>query len=296
MPSRLEDLALVRVVEVGQHDALALDVAPDVELGPVGQREHAHVLAGRVAAVVEVPELGALAARVPGAERVAQAEDPLLGAGLLLVAPAAAEHGVELVGLDGVEQRDGLQRVAGAVGALAQRGRRRCSPARWRRPAAARAGRPSRRGTRAPRGSCGRCRRAAARTAAAPGANALSARCSMTTESLPPLNSSTGRSNSPATSRKMWIASASRWSRWSSDSGMWDATGRSTRAVMCAARIRSWHGPTSGPREGPRRRRRRGCTARSRSRRSRSAAAGFEDPVLLACSARRPPRSRRPVG
>ena len=42
------------------------------------------------------------------------------------------------------------------------------------------------------------------------GQNALSARCSMTIESLPPENSSTGRSNSAATSRMMWIDSASR--------------------------------------------------------------------------------------
>ena len=41
------------------------------------------------------------------------------------------------------------------------------------------------------------------------GQNAFAARCSMTTESLPPENSRTGRSNSAATSRKMWIASAS---------------------------------------------------------------------------------------
>ena len=33
----------------------------------------------------------------------------------------------------------------------------------------------------------------------------------MTTESLPPENSSTGRSNSAATSRMMVIASCSRW-------------------------------------------------------------------------------------
>ena len=78
------------------------------------------MLAGRVAAVVEVPELGALAARVPGAERVAQAEDALLGAGLLLVTAATAEDGVELVGLDGVEQRDGLERVPGTVRTLTQ--------------------------------------------------------------------------------------------------------------------------------------------------------------------------------
>ena len=45
---------------------------------------------------------------------------------------------------------------------------RRCSPARRRRAAAARARRPCGRGSPAPRGSCARCRRAAARTAPAP--------------------------------------------------------------------------------------------------------------------------------
>ena len=42
------------------------------------------------------------------------------------------------------------------------------------------------------------------------GAKAFTARWSMTIESLPPENSSPGRSNSAATSRMMWIASASR--------------------------------------------------------------------------------------
>ncbi len=64
-------------------------------LGPVGQREHADVLAGPVLAVVEVPQLRPLVARVPLAELVAEAEHALLGARLLLVPARAAEHGVE---------------------------------------------------------------------------------------------------------------------------------------------------------------------------------------------------------
>src|SRR3954452_20284923 len=46
-----------------------------------------------------------------------------------------------------------------------------------------------------------------------PGANAFTASASNTIESLPPENSSTGFSSSAATSRMMWIASASRTSR-----------------------------------------------------------------------------------
>ena len=72
----------------------------------------ADVLALVVAAVVEVPQLGPLRLGVPLAELVAEAEHPLLGAGLLLVAAGAAERGVELVLADGAQQREGLHRVA----------------------------------------------------------------------------------------------------------------------------------------------------------------------------------------
>ena len=46
------------------------------------------------------------------------------------------------------------------------------------------------------------------------GANAFTASRSITMESLPPENRSAGRSNSAATSRITWIASASRARRW----------------------------------------------------------------------------------
>ena len=100
---------------VGDLDALAADVVPDVELGPVRQREDPHVLALVDAAVVEAPQLGALVLRVPLAELVAVGVDALLGAGLLLVAAAAAERGGEALLLDGVEQGADLEPVAGGL-------------------------------------------------------------------------------------------------------------------------------------------------------------------------------------
>src|SRR4051794_8408457 len=111
-PVAAEDLALVRQVDVRDFQVLGHDVLPDVELGPVAQREHADVLAAADAPVVEVPQLGPLVARIPAAEVVAEGEDPLLRAGALLVAPRAAERGVEAVLLDGIQQRHGLQPVA----------------------------------------------------------------------------------------------------------------------------------------------------------------------------------------
>ncbi len=51
----------------------------------------------------------------------------------------------------------------------------------------------------------------------------------MTMESLPPENSSTGRSNSAATSRMMWIASASNERRWLNS--YWPAAGPAFTSV-----------------------------------------------------------------
>ena len=175
------------------------------------EREDAQVLALADARVVEVPRLRPLAARVPAAEVVAQREHALLGARALLVAAGAAEAArrsgaprsrrAASPSAAGCATRAGRSpRDAAGVDRLLDRGDdQRARPARRR----------GGRGTRAPRGSCGRCRRAAAGTGAAPGANAFSASRSSTIESLPPLNSSAGRSRSAATSRMMWMASAS---------------------------------------------------------------------------------------
>ena len=147
MPSRSEHLrAGGRSRSTGSSMLLVGDVLPDVELGPVRQREHPDVLALAVPAVVEAPQLGPLVLRVPLAELVAEAEDPLLGPGLLLVAAGAAEHGVEAVLLDA--RRAAWWSAAGCgwpAGRSPRRpGRRRWRPAPRRRPAAAPSARPSR--------------------------------------------------------------------------------------------------------------------------------------------------------
>ena len=82
-------------VQRRHRDVLAEDVEPDVELGPVRDREHAHRFALVDARVVEVPQFRALVLRVPAVLRVAEREDALLGARLLLVAARAADRGVE---------------------------------------------------------------------------------------------------------------------------------------------------------------------------------------------------------
>src|SRR5579884_561386 len=111
-PVAAEDLPLVREIDRRQLELLPRDVLPDVELGPVRDREDAHVLALADSRVVEVPQLGPLRAGVPLAEVVAEGEDPLLRPAPLLVAARAADCGVEAVLLDRVEQRRRLQAVA----------------------------------------------------------------------------------------------------------------------------------------------------------------------------------------
>src|SRR5690606_1519999 len=91
-----KDLAGVGEVEARHREALAGDVMPDVELGPVADREDAEMLAGALAAVEEVPQLGALVLWVPLAEFVAVAEEAFFRAGFLFVAATAADGGVEL--------------------------------------------------------------------------------------------------------------------------------------------------------------------------------------------------------
>ena len=165
---------------------LLAHVLPHVELGPVREREHAHVLAGLDEAVVEVPQLGPLGLGVPLAEVVAEREDALLGPGALLVAAGAAERRLEAVLLDRVEQRDRLEPVArrararlldhaAAVDRVLHRGHDQLG---------AELGSPCGRGTRSPRGSCGRCPRASpgtgarpARTPSGPGAAARPSPC-----------------------------------------------------------------------------------------------------------------------
>src|ERR1700683_1397074 len=108
----LEHFPLVRVINGGELDALAADVLPDVELGPVRQRERAQVLARADAALVELPQLRSLPLGIPLPEGISERKDTLLGSCLVLVPAGPTEGGIETVGVDGIEQRGGLQAIA----------------------------------------------------------------------------------------------------------------------------------------------------------------------------------------
>src|SRR5690606_32912412 len=113
-------LAVPGEIEIDDGNALALDIAPDVELGPMQQRMDAHAGAGRHFGPVLVPELGRLVADVPAGGFAPGAEHPLLGARAFLVAPDAGDDAVEAVRRDGGFQPLGLER--GATGDAAALG------------------------------------------------------------------------------------------------------------------------------------------------------------------------------
>src|SRR5581483_5568724 len=96
--------AFAGAVERHDVDLLAVDVVPDVELRPVREREDAERLPLVLERVVEPPELGPLALRVPAVLCRAEGEDPLLGTRALLRAARTADREVEAVSVEGLPQ------------------------------------------------------------------------------------------------------------------------------------------------------------------------------------------------
>src|SRR5262249_21241883 len=88
------------------------DVMPDVELGPVRQREYADRLTWLDSGVEQIPKLWTLITRIPGMALRAKREDALLGATLLFIAPRTAEGGVEAMQVERLLQRLSLHHVS----------------------------------------------------------------------------------------------------------------------------------------------------------------------------------------
>src|SRR5690606_23335809 len=99
----LHHRALVREVERHDRDLFQVDVEPDVELGPIGEREGADALALGDLAVVEVPQLGPLVFGIPLAEAIAERVDALFGARAFFVAARTPESRVVAAGLQRLE-------------------------------------------------------------------------------------------------------------------------------------------------------------------------------------------------
>ena len=112
----LDDFTLGSEVQRHDRDAFEVDVLPDVQFGPVRQREDADRLTFVDLAVVHVPQLGALVLRVPAVLAVTERVHTLLGPRLLFVAASTTEGGVETMLVQRLFQALGLHDV-GVLGA-----------------------------------------------------------------------------------------------------------------------------------------------------------------------------------
>jgi hypothetical protein len=148
-PVAAEDLALVGEVDRRHLEALGGDVLPHVELGPVREREDAHVLAAADAPVVEVPQLGALGL---GSQPPKSSRNDMIRSFArrpLLVAARAAERASKPCSAIASSSVVVCRRLRDARGPVSSTTRpRRSSPARWPRSAARRARPRGGRGTR----------------------------------------------------------------------------------------------------------------------------------------------------
>ena len=99
------------IVKRHDRDPLQVDVLPDVQLGPVGQREDPDALPRLYSGIVEVPQLRALVLGIPAVIGAAKGKNPLLGSGFFLVPAGSAEGGVELVAVQRLLQSLGLHDV-----------------------------------------------------------------------------------------------------------------------------------------------------------------------------------------
>src|SRR5688572_31958236 len=87
------------VVERDRRDGLALDVFPDIELGPVEQGMNADMSPRCEIRLVLIPEFRRLLADIPGALLVPGREVALLGATPLLVRPEPDDDAGERLGV-----------------------------------------------------------------------------------------------------------------------------------------------------------------------------------------------------
>lgn len=103
----------LKVLYMERHyvDLFQIDVLPDIQLGPVGEREHPDALPLVDLAVVDAPQLRALVLRIPAVGLVAEGVDTLLGAGFLLVATGTTEGGIEAVFVERLLEPLGLHDV-----------------------------------------------------------------------------------------------------------------------------------------------------------------------------------------
>jgi len=112
----LDHFAFCGEVQRHNRDAFEVDVLPDIQLGPVRQREHANRFAFVDVAVVDVPQLGPLIFRVPAVLAVTEGIHALFGTGFFFIATRTTKGGIKTVFVQSLLQALGLHDI-GMLGA-----------------------------------------------------------------------------------------------------------------------------------------------------------------------------------
>ena len=92
-----------------------MDVVPDVELGPVRQREYANAFARSNARIVQVPYFGSLVLWVPLPRLIAERKNSLFRSRLLFIAPRTAECCIEAMLSQSIQERRSLQQPTASL-------------------------------------------------------------------------------------------------------------------------------------------------------------------------------------
>ena len=101
----------MRVIDRRQRDLLPRDVMPDVQLGPVRQREHPDRLTRMMPPVVQRPQLRTLILRIPLPELIPEREHPLLGPSLLLIPARTTEQRIKPILVHRIQQHRSLNPI-----------------------------------------------------------------------------------------------------------------------------------------------------------------------------------------
>ena len=107
----LDNRANVGQIERYNGDVFQMDVLPDIQFGPVAQREYANTFTFVQFAVVNVPQLRPLILRVPLMLAIAEAVDTFFRTAFLFIATGTAERSVKLVVVERLLQRHGFHDI-----------------------------------------------------------------------------------------------------------------------------------------------------------------------------------------
>ena len=102
-------------------DIFQTDVLPNIQFGPVAEREYPDAFSLADTGVVDVPQFRTLVLRVPLVEFVAERKDTFLGTRFLLVAAGSTEGGIEFVFVKSMKQGLCLHQVGMYLATVGER-------------------------------------------------------------------------------------------------------------------------------------------------------------------------------